>query len=598
MQSTIARASGAKRAVVIGSLLLCAFPAAAQTRATVAVTETIAGVNPYADSVSLMNGVWCQVYGCMVRYDHDTGKYTSDLFESWTVEDPNTWVFKLKPNLKRTNGEPVVPEDVVHSIDRMRNDPNSMQKHRLNYVADAVVRDPETVVLKTTEPTATLLEYLKSVIVTSKAQYEAHGDEAYDPEYSVGAGPYSLKDLRTDNYVIITKNPDHPLTSENNPDEVVFKIMKEPEQRLTALFNDEVQIAQFIPPQLVPRLEDSDQVKTAWNDSVEVMFVAMRPDSPPFGDKRVRQAVAYAINRDAIIKAILQGQASRLDGPVGPGQVGYSPDFEPVYEYNPDKARALLAEAGYPDGVDIDFTATVGRYTSDKQICEAIAAMLEKVGFRVNLKTPEWSTMWDDVQNGRTAFYYMGRGSVLDPSVMLAQYYETGGSPRVGYSNAEVDSLLSAERTTFDEEKRMDLLQEAMSKIVEEAPGVFMWRHRMAWGIAQDVAFERFARRRGGDALRFEALPAPDRGAGVGSEDVAVEVKAVDTAPAVSGKIRLQPGVAGQTGVDGLAVVEVIGGGGTRPSSPGVIGHDGLRRAVSEGQVKLGDGSEFAAVNG
>lgn len=476
-------------ALLCGSLILAATPAFAKTRVTVAVTETIAGANPYADSVSLMNAVWCQVYGCMVRYDSDTQSYTSDLFESWTVEDPLTWVFKFKPGLKRSNGDPVLAEDIIHSFDRIRNDPDSKQKHRLNYVASVEIRDPQTVVVKTTEPTATLLEYLKSVIITSKALYDKYGADA-DRDYPIGAGPYKLRRLQTDNYVSIEKNPDHPLITAENPDEVIFRIMKEPEQRLTALFNNEVQIAQFIPPQLVPRLESNTAVKAAWNDSVEVMFVAMRPDSAPFDNPLVRQAVAHAIDRDAIIKSILNGQASRLDGPVGPGQVGYSPDFKPAYAYDPEKSKALLAEAGYPDGVEIDFTATIGRYTSDKQICEAIAAMLQKGGFKVNLKTPEWSTMWDDVQNGKTAFYYMGRGTVLDPSVMLAQYFETGGSPRVGYSNPEVDKMLQTERQTFDVPERLKLLQQAMAKIVEEAPGVFMWRHKMAWGVASNIDFQ------------------------------------------------------------------------------------------------------------
>jgi peptide/nickel transport system substrate-binding protein len=472
-----------------GALMILSAPAQAKTRVTVAVTETIAGINPYADSVSLMNAVWCQVYGCMVRYVSETQSYTSDLFESWTVEDPLTWVFKLKPGLKRSNGEPVVPEDVVHSIDRIRNDPNSKQKHRLNYVAEVLVRDPQTVVVKTTEPTATLLEYLKSVIITSKALYDAHGKDV-DREYPIGAGPYKLRKLAVDNYVAVEKNVGHPLLRTDSPDEVVFQIMKEPEQRLTALFNGEVQIAQFIPPQLVSRLEQNASVKIGWNDSVEIMFLAMSPLQKPFDKKKVRQAVAYAIDRDAIIKSVLNGQATRLDGPVGPGQVGYSPDLKPTYEYNPDKARALLAEAGYPDGVAVDFYATVGRYTSDKQICEAVAAMLQKVGFKVNLKTPEWATLWDNVQKGGVPFYYMGRGTVLDPSVMLAQYFETGGSPRVGYSNPDVDALLQKERQTFDEAARFAFLQQAMSKITEEAPGHFMWRHKMAWGLAKNIDFK------------------------------------------------------------------------------------------------------------
>ena len=150
----------------------------------------------------------------------------------------------------------------------------------------------------------------------------------------------------------------------------------------------------------------------------------------------------------------------------------------------------MLKQGGYPNGVEIDFFATVGRYIADKQICEAIVPMLEAVGFKVNLKTPEWGTMWANVQKGGTPFYYMGRGSVIDPSATLSQYFETGQSPRIKFSNAEVDAALRAEREEFDETKRIALMRRAMSVITDEAPAHFMWRHKMATGVAINIVFK------------------------------------------------------------------------------------------------------------
>src|SRR5262249_43143755 len=161
----------------------------------------------------------------------------------------------------------------------------------------------------------------------------------------------------------------------------IFKIMKEPESRVTALLNGEVQIAQFIPPQLVPRVQSSSAAHVEWEDSVELMFLAMSPLFKPWDKKEVRQAVAHAIDRDALIKVLLNGQASRLDGPIGPGQYAYDPNLQPKYTYDPAKARELLKQAGYPNGVEVDYYATVGRYISDKQVSEAIVPMLEAVGF-------------------------------------------------------------------------------------------------------------------------------------------------------------------------------------------------------------------------
>src|ERR1051325_9379330 len=136
-----------------GSLALAA-PALAQSRVTIAVTETIASTNPIPDSVNLMYGVWCQVYGCWTRYDDKTQTYVSDFFESWKVENPTTWVFTLRPGLRRHNGEPVVAEDFVHTVNRIKTDPQSRQAYNVAEITEVTVRDPRTVVVKTKTPAA------------------------------------------------------------------------------------------------------------------------------------------------------------------------------------------------------------------------------------------------------------------------------------------------------------------------------------------------------------------------------------------------------------------------------------------------------------
>ena len=183
-----------------------------------------------------------------------------------------------------------------------------------------------------------------------------------------------------------------------------------------------------------------------------MMFLAMMPKRKPWDSKELRQAVAYAIDREAIIKAVLQGQARVLHGPFGPGQYAYDPNLEPKYSYNPEKARALVKQAGYPDGVDVELFTPVGRYINDKQVSEAMVAMLRAVGIRATLKTPEWPTLWTDVQKGRVPFYYMGRGLMISGGPAISQYFETDESPRIGYSNSAVDDLLRQSRAAFDKD--------------------------------------------------------------------------------------------------------------------------------------------------
>ena len=490
----IARSLGAT--AMLGAAVGLAGPASATddpapTRVTVAVTETIAGHNPHADSVSLMNGIWCKVYGCLVTYDFETGTFDSYMLESWGLKDPDeptVWALEIKDGLMRHNGEQLVAADIAHSIDRIANDPNSRQTQNVRQVVEVRVIDELNLEVVTDQPMVTLPTFMQNWIVTSKALYDEYGPEVADREHPHGIGPYRLVDLSIGNFLVLEKVPDHPRAHPDNPDEVMLRIMPEPEQRVTALMNGEVQVAQFIPPQLVQRVDQASHLDIAWVDAMEIMFLAMNPETPPWDDVRARQAVAHAVNRDALVRALLGGQATILNGPAGPGVVGYDPDMPTFYEYDPEKARSLLEEAGLV-GVEVDYYATVGRYIADRQISEAIVPMLEEVGFKVNFNTPEWSTLWADVQDGGVPFYYMGRGSVVDPSAALSQYFETGGSPRIAYSNPELDELFRLERAEFDPDQRNTLLREVFTLLAEDAPAHFLWRHRMAWGVSKDIAY-------------------------------------------------------------------------------------------------------------
>lgn len=464
----------------------------AETRISIGVTETMDTFNPYGDSVSLMYSVWCQVLGCLGTYDFDKGQHVGLVLERWEVKDPNNWLFHVRKGLKFHNGMPVTAQDIVHSMGRTRNDPQSKQRQNISAVVSEKALNDNTVQVTTKIPTAPLLDYLfDRIIVTSKALYDQYGPDVADRQYPFGAGPYKFRELMPGQRLVIGKDKSHPMWKQypQAPDEIVFRIMREPEQRVTALLNNEIQVAQFVPPHLRERVEQSARHKIVKFHTAEIMFLAMMPKFKPWDNKLVRQAVAYAIDRDTIMKTILRGEASRLDGPIGEGQYAHDPNLQPKYTYNPEKAKELLKQAGYPNGVDVELQTPVGRYTLDKQITEAMIPMLNAAGFRAKLATPEWATLWANVQVGKVPFYYMGRGGVVDPSAALSQYFETGASPRIGYSNPKLDELLSHERQTFDPVKRKKILAQAMSLITEEAPAHFLWRHQLLFGMAKNIDY-------------------------------------------------------------------------------------------------------------
>lgn len=468
--------------------------ASAETRIVVGATETISSHNPHGDSISMGYGIWCQVYGCLGTYSFKEGDYVGMLAERWEVDkaDPNIWTFYLKKGVKRQyDGKELTAEDVVHSIKRMGSDPQTRQKQNVKHVKSASVVDKYTVKVVTKQPTAPLLEFLfDRVMITSKDLYDKYGPKEADRKYPWGYGPYKLKEIVIGQRIVLEKDPGNPWAKPENPDILMFRVMREPEQRVTALLNGEVQVAQFIPPHLGSRVSSAPGADLVPTSSVEIMFLAMSPKKKPFDNRLARKAACHAINRDAIIKAILGGQAERLDAPIGKGQYGFDAEAakKMMVEYDPKEARALLEKAGLI-GAEIELQTPVGRYVNDKQITESMIPMLNAVGFKAKLATPEWPTLWANVQKGKVPFYYMGRGSVVDPSPAFAQYFETGGSPRIGFSNKEVDMLLQKERATFDPEKRKAVINQAFAKIIEEQPACFMWKHKLLYGIAKSVAY-------------------------------------------------------------------------------------------------------------
>jgi peptide/nickel transport system substrate-binding protein len=241
---------------------------------------------------------------------------------------------------------------------------------------------------------------------------------------------------------------------------------------------------------MVKTINDSGRAHVELVNGIENNLLVMSPKHKPWDNKLLRQAVAHAIDRDTIIEIVLGGLADKLDGPIGPGQYAYSPDLKPKYEYDPKKAKELLTKAGYPNGIDVELQSSVNRYVNDKQTNEAIVAMLGEVGIRVDLKTPERTKMSSDIEATRVPFYYYGRGSIVDPGQFLSQYFETGMSGRVGFSDPKIDALIAQTRSAFEPEVRKKLLQDAMAEIMEQSPAVFLWRMKTIYGVSDKIEFK------------------------------------------------------------------------------------------------------------
>ena len=486
------RAIAAGLAVIV-ALAMTTSAADAQKKVVIGATGNIYGWNPYQDSAAQMYGIWCNIYGCLCRYDFKKAGFAPMLAESWSVNpnNLNEWTFKLRKDVKSHSGAEFTAADVIHTINRIRTDPHTSQKQNVRPLKEAIAVDKYTVKLITKIPTAHLLQHVCDIYaITRKEIFDKYGARDADRKYPDGFGPYKLLRVVIGEQVITERAKNSVFGNKDNPDILIWKKMVEVEQRVTALLNGEIQIAQFIPPHLMKRVEAGKNTKLSFTDSVEIMMILMNPAFKPWDNKKMRQAVAYAIDRKTIIKTILQGMAQVLNGPLGPGQIGFDPvrSKKLAFSYDSAKAIRLVKEAGFPNGVDVEFSTPVGRYVNDKTIAQAIVPMLAKVGIRAKLITPEWSTQWAGVRKGKKSFFYQGRGSVIDPGPALAQYFQTGVSPRIKYSNPKYDALFDDVAREFDPEKRKKLINDAIAILMEDVPAHFMWRHKLAYGVANNVS--------------------------------------------------------------------------------------------------------------
>lgn len=459
------------------------------------VTATIAlpGVqvetlNPYAHSTTQVYPTWKHVIEPLVEWNWRQKKLVPILAESWSNPDPTTWVFKLKKGIKFHDGSEFTSADVVHSYTRILNDTDSKQRSSIAHVSSIDAIDPLTVRLQTKKPDAALAFRLAQRFITNKAAFDRLGAAAAD-KLALGTGPYKFKDWVRGQWFVVEKVQGYS-HSEHRPtvDEVVFRNIPESEVAITSLLNREVDVISNVPPESAARVTGSARIESA--RTINIMFLGMHSSVPELKNKLVRQAVNYAIDRSALTKNVLRGYAYPMDAPVGPDQYGYSRELKPKYNHDPVRAKKLLAEAGYPNGFEVDFLVPLGQYNKVKDVAEAIGGMLGAVGIRAKIRTQDQDSGFAAIQNGKVGMYIFGRGSVVDPSEYLHQYFRTGVTKRLEHSIPAVDSALEAEQTTLDPAKRLKLLQGAMSVLLEEAPAAWLYQYQGLQGVSNRFDFK------------------------------------------------------------------------------------------------------------
>jgi peptide/nickel transport system substrate-binding protein len=474
-----------------GALMALAGPVHAQLgrkQLVYAKNEDIGQLNPYFVNHAVFESLGNHIQEPMVRFDYERRTWEPVLAESWAVEDKGkTWVFRLRDGVRFHDGTAFTGEDVKYSFEAVLNEKTAFrQKANVEFVDSIKVRDRLTVALHGKEPLAGVLSYLNSrPPIMSRALGEKVGfDEAH--KRMVGTGPYRFVEYVRDERLVMERNPDY-WGPKAKIDRVIYRPIPDATARITALRAGQVDAVAQVPPFEAGKLEASGDLRLHAVRAARINILFMNPIVPSLQQKLVRQAIHHGIDVDTILKTVLEGRAYRLTQLVGPTQVvSYDPDLKPL-PYDPERARKLLAQAGYGGGLDIDFYDWAS-FSEYKPMALAMAEQLRQVGVRLNVKSVEagiFRRMWF---NSEMPMYFTSYGNVAeDASAFLKTYFRSGADRRSKYAHPEVDALFDQQEVELDPRKRHALNRQLLRLLQEESPAVPLYNPQYTVGARRHV---------------------------------------------------------------------------------------------------------------
>lgn len=459
-------------------------------------TLTIAqGVEP--DTLDGQQTASAAVYGITISI-HDTlltrdktGQLQPGLATSYKALDDTTWEVKLREGVQFHNGEPFNSDSVKYSFERVFNpELKSVHTSTLSAIAGVEAVDPLTVRVTTKAPDPSLpgrLSMQYGHMLPPKYAQEV-GPEEYSKK-PVGAGPFKFVSWQKDEAVTLEAVAGH--WRQPRAKTVIFKPIPEGAARVAAIKTGAVDLATAIPPidfESILNGERTTGIEVTSNRSYLMNLDTINFE--PFKDKRVRQALNYAVDVDSIIKNTLNGYGRPIATSVVPEAFAYDASINP-YPYDPEKAKALLAEAGYANGFDVGLDTSDGRYPQDKEIATVLAGQLAKVGINVKVQTFEWGSFYQGVQaKKRAPIHNIGMSTELfDPdNTFSTHFHSERGKIWARWHNEEFNRLADVGRSTLDEAKRKEALMQAQRIQHDEAPMLFLHQITYLYGVNKRVS--------------------------------------------------------------------------------------------------------------
>ncbi len=474
-----------------------------------------ASLDPYARQEVFLLSFDSNIYEPLIRRDRNL-RLEPALATAWSQSSPETWRFTLRRGVRFHDGAPFTADDVVFSFERVTG-PGSRLSGALAKVKEVRKVDEHTVDLVTDGPDPVLPEEIAAWNIMSKAWSEKHdaartadlakGEDNNATDHADGTGPFMLKERQTEVRTVLVQNPNWWDKPEHNLDEVVFHRIPDPHARVAALLAGDVDMIYAVPPQDIDRIAKAPHLRIVRGPDLRTIYFGFDVARPelldsdvkgrnPLQDIRVRRAFYQAIDEDAIRTRVMRGFAVPTALMVGPGVNGFDPALnQRLLPYDPAAAKLLLAEAGYPRGFSIGMDCPNDRYINDEGICEAVAAMLAKIGVKVDaLIQPRAKFFAKVLGSYSTSFFLLGWApSTYDAQDTLANVLATrdrrgrGDFNAGGYSNPKLDDLLDAIQIENDGQKRLALLREALQIAKEDVATIPLHQQVLVWAARDNV---------------------------------------------------------------------------------------------------------------
>ncbi|MFC7686198.1 ABC transporter substrate-binding protein [Ureibacillus sp. GCM10028918] len=422
------------------------------------------------------------------------GEIHPELVEEFNIIDDLTVEMKLKEGITFHNGDPLTSEDVKFTLERVATDDKLKEYPNYKQIKEVQIVDDLTFKVITHAPEPSLFHRLSRLGsgILPKKYIEENGWDHFLAN-PVGTGPYQFKEWVRDDHITLVPFDNYYDGKVEEWNEVVFRVIPENSTRVSELLTGGVDIAVNIPPADWERVNSNEGTSIVQEVSNRVIMLILRStEGLPTADPRVRQALDYAIDDGALVDNVLQGGAVPTTTMVGPGNFGHNPDLYETFNYDLEKAKALLAEAGYEDGFEMTLQAPRGRYLQDAEVAEMIAGMLAAINVKVNVEFLEWSNFVEMRNaNENKEAYLLGLGnSMFDGAYSVDWYRAERYAGHTDYKNDQIEELLAASASNMNPEERAKQIQEISAIAAEDVPFVNLYQEKINIGVSDSVDFD------------------------------------------------------------------------------------------------------------